>query len=331
MENILVSVIVPVYNEKRYLLRCVESITTQSYSNLEIILVDDGSTDGTSEDCDELALNDNRIKVIHKSNEGLSSARLTGLEAACGGWIMFVDDDDILSPYAISTLLKYIDDRRIDIVTAGRIDTSDDAYYWDKEENAVVETISGIETVNRIPGDKQSTIITPLWGKLYKTSFIKSIDLYRYKDTCPTIYFEDVLMTPIIYSKANLISIVHKILYLHREVSTSISRSGKLGTFYYEQIYSGSILLDYCKNICVLKPYYDYQLKIYLGSILRIWALSNSETLNKYRQDILNSYKKYIADYLKYSDDKMYRKFLFRLFSIWPDGWRFFIRLLRRI
>ena len=94
----LVSVIVPVYNVKSYLQECFDSICRQSYQNIEIILVDDGSTDGSSELCDVLASKDSRTIVLHKENGGLSDARNAGLRIALGDWISFVDSDDFISP-----------------------------------------------------------------------------------------------------------------------------------------------------------------------------------------------------------------------------------------
>ena len=94
----LITVIVPVYNILDYLPRCVHSITAQTYSHLEIILVDDGSTDGTGELCDRLAEEDGRIRVFHKENGGSSSARNLALEHASGEYVGFVDSDDYISP-----------------------------------------------------------------------------------------------------------------------------------------------------------------------------------------------------------------------------------------
>ena len=93
-----ISVIVPVYKTEQYLNRCVQSITDQTYKNLEIILVDDGSPDNCPEMCDQWAKKDERIKVIHKRNGGLSSARNAGLDSATGDYIMFADSDDWMEP-----------------------------------------------------------------------------------------------------------------------------------------------------------------------------------------------------------------------------------------
>ena len=92
----LLSVVVPVYNVEKYLDRCIKSIINQTYKNLEIILVDDGSVDTSGKICDKYAFKDKRINVIHKENEGLSEARNTGVKLSKGNYITFVDSDDIL-------------------------------------------------------------------------------------------------------------------------------------------------------------------------------------------------------------------------------------------
>ena len=92
-----ISIIVPVYNIEEYIEKCVKSITKQTYKNLEIILVDDGSTDSAGKICDKLAEKDERIKVIHKKNGGLSSARNAGMKKATGDYICFIDGDDYIS------------------------------------------------------------------------------------------------------------------------------------------------------------------------------------------------------------------------------------------
>lgn len=115
MDN-LISVIVPIYNGKAYLDRCVESIVNQTYRNLEIILVDDGSTDGSGEMCDEWAAKDGRIKVVHKINGGLGDARNRGLDKASGKYIAFVDCDDTVENTAYETSLKYMLEEKPDIV-----------------------------------------------------------------------------------------------------------------------------------------------------------------------------------------------------------------------
>lgn len=121
-QNPLISVIVPVYNVEAYLPRCVESIRNQTYQNLEIILVDDGSKDRSNVLCDEYALKDSRIRVIHKENGGLSSARNAGIDAAQGEYLAFVDSDDWIEPDTYETMLAAAQKYSVKLVCAGRYD-----------------------------------------------------------------------------------------------------------------------------------------------------------------------------------------------------------------
>ena len=115
----LVSVIIPVYNVEAYLERCVRSVLDQSYSHLEILLIDDGSTDNSSSLCDSLALTDSRIIVFHKENGGLSSARNMGLEAANGDYLVYVDSDDLIGSEHIFNLLSAAVGLKADMAITG--------------------------------------------------------------------------------------------------------------------------------------------------------------------------------------------------------------------
>ena len=121
MDN-LISVIVPVYNVEAYLPRCVDSILAQTYKNLEIILVDDGTKDRGGVICDEYAAKDPRVKVIHKENGGLSSARNAGIDVARGEYLAFVDSDDYLEPEAMEVLLNAAVSNNVRLTCAGRYD-----------------------------------------------------------------------------------------------------------------------------------------------------------------------------------------------------------------
>ena len=125
-----ISVIIPIYNVHAYLGKCVESIISQTYGELEIILVDDGSPDDCPVLCDAWALKDKRIKVIHKKNGGLSDARNAGIEMAQGEYILFVDGDDYIAPYMCEHLLAALEDSGADMAEC--------SFYWeytDRKEN----------------------------------------------------------------------------------------------------------------------------------------------------------------------------------------------------
>ena len=119
MDEKLVSVIIPAYNIEDYIGRCLDSIISQTYKNLEIIVVDDGSRDYTGEILDNYAKKDRRIKVIHKENGGVSSARNKGIEAAEGDYIGFIDGDDLIEPGMYKTLVDLLEEENADIAHCG--------------------------------------------------------------------------------------------------------------------------------------------------------------------------------------------------------------------
>ncbi len=115
----IISIIVPVYNTEKYLARCIDSILSQTHKNIELILVNDGSSDSSGEICDRFSSDDSRIKVIHKENGGVSSARNVGLKAATGTYIMFCDSDDKLPETAVEDLLKAVAATDSDLILGG--------------------------------------------------------------------------------------------------------------------------------------------------------------------------------------------------------------------
>lgn len=118
MENqqALITVVIPVYNVEKYLVRCVESVLNQSHTNLEIILVDDGSPDGSPQICDDYAKKDHRVQVIHKKNGGLASARNAGMDVMTGKYLFFLDSDDWLEPDGLERLYKVAEEQQVDFV-----------------------------------------------------------------------------------------------------------------------------------------------------------------------------------------------------------------------
>lgn len=137
MESKLISVIVPVYNAGKYFNHCIDSIVNQTYKNLEIIIVDDGSTDSTPKACDEWAAKDSRIKVIHMENGGVSSARNIGLDNANGEYIAFVDADDYLDLDMYEAMLNELIDNQADAVRCGIVRESENGYIekWGNEND----------------------------------------------------------------------------------------------------------------------------------------------------------------------------------------------------
>ncbi len=129
-EDILISICVPIYNTGKYLMRCIDSLLNQSYKNLEIILVDDGSMDGSELICDEYAAMDKRVTIIHKSNGGEASARNAGLQSAKGEFLMFIDSDDEYFPNAVQLMLDAIREKDVDLVIGGYLEKRGEQEYF---------------------------------------------------------------------------------------------------------------------------------------------------------------------------------------------------------
>lgn len=161
----LVSVIVPVYNVDRYLGRCIKSIMQQSYRNLEIILVDDGSTDKSGTICDTFKETDDRIIVIHKENGGLSDARNAGIKMFTGEYVTFIDSDDYVSPDMISLMLTVLKQSSCQIVQCEFVRGKDDTYKF---------TGNGkYKVYNKRNAFENRDVHVCVWGKLYEKSLIK--------------------------------------------------------------------------------------------------------------------------------------------------------------
>ena len=189
-DNPLISVIIPIYNVEQYLKRCVESLRHQTYSNLEIILVDDGSPDSCGKICDDYQKADNRIKVIHKKNGGLSDARNVGIGMAQGEYITCIDSDDFVSPFFIENLWVAIEKSKCEIATSWFID-----YY---EGDNIPETkkmnIKDITVLSKEEFYKkllyQDGVEVSAWGKLYKASLFQGVKypVGKLYEDIPTTY-----------------------------------------------------------------------------------------------------------------------------------------------
>lgn len=170
----LISVIVPIYKVEPYLRRCLDSIVNQTYTNLEIILVDDGSPDGCPAICDEYAAKNNRIVVIHKKNGGLSDARNAGLDICKGEYITFVDSDDWLADCFIEKLYEAITLQDSDIAICSYTKTT--STFSSSIKNTVITPIhySPIDAIKKLWSNEATTFVTSCW-KLYKKDLFKEV------------------------------------------------------------------------------------------------------------------------------------------------------------
>lgn len=167
----LVSIVIPVFNTDKYLKRCVNSILNQSYKNLEIILVDDGSSDDSGEICDKFQLKDKRIKIIHKKNEGVSAARNDGISNATGKYITFIDSDDYVGVDYIKNIYNKMEDNNIIICENAINFTSDSFFPNDTIKNDLI--MSKDSFIKEILNEKKVNGVC--WGKLYVTKIVKNV------------------------------------------------------------------------------------------------------------------------------------------------------------
>lgn len=212
-----ISIIVPIYKVEAYLKRCIDSIVAQTYRNLEIILVDDGSPDDCGKICDAYAEKDERIRVIHKENTGLGYARNSGLEICTGEYIMFVDSDDWLSTDCVEILYNRLIDDNSDMAVGNYIQIYDDGStkrgYYKFEEDCV---LTQNETLKRL-NDHIFSVMA--WGKLYKRNVMKYVS---YPAIRPG---EDTWVVPDIMKRCDNISFVNRTIYYYYQRPSSIMHS----------------------------------------------------------------------------------------------------------
>lgn len=301
-----ISVIIPVYNVEAYLRRCLDSVISQHYADIEIILVDDGSSDNSGDICDEYASKDDRIRVIHQENMGLYGARNTGLEVAVGEYISFIDSDDWIEAGTYAYMIKIIDSYYPDIIRFGfkkvlngknvmekkmpyREGIYQEANIWELQ----LDTISNENIL-----DYKKTRILSAWSNLYKSSLIMEQDIRFMPER--EILNEDYLFVLQVSMAAESIYISDKSFYCYdtREGSITmsyrknmVSRKKKLFHMYcqslntddkYVRIRLKNFYID-CIYACIVNECGGYRGRI--ESIAAIRKLLKDEKLQKYLED----------------------------------------------
>lgn len=223
------SIVVPIYNVQPYLKECVDSVINQTYLNWELILVDDGSPDGCPQMCDEYSQKDERIKVIHKTNGGLVSARKAGAEIVTGDYVLCLDGDDYISNICLQTVNNLITVYQPDVICYGNYKYKNIA----KEDNSIIKYKEGFYNRERlekeilpifISDENGSRFPANLWGKVFK----KELYLRHQNKVSSAISMgEDVACTyPLIYN-AESMYILHEPMYYYRIVGDSMTKVRK--------------------------------------------------------------------------------------------------------
>lgn len=265
MKQPLVSVIIPIYKVYEYLDKCIESVVNQTYSNLQIILVDDGSPDGCAARCDEWAERDARISVIHKLNGGQADARNFGMRISNGDYVSFIDSDDYVSEDFIKVLLSTALEHNSDIVVCEYVKFFDEGEYEEYHDDSIVSNYSTLNGLSALIDENPFHL--HVWDKLYKRKVIK--------DICFEVgrIHEDVFWLYQAFGHAEKITKLNKTMYFYLQRKTSTMGQGyslksldylegkKNSQLYIEKHYPGLVLqakLDFFGSCiyllqCVLK------------------------------------------------------------------------------
>lgn len=206
-----VSIIVPVYQVEKYIRQCVDSILAQTFTDFELILVDDGSKDQSGQICDEYAVIDGRVKVIHQKNSGAATARNSGMNQAVGNYFMFVDSDDYIAPTMLECLHKTILNEKADMVVCNCL------YFFESDEkkdfctNMELETLSGMEIFYNRKNERNYGVWTVVWNKLIKREIVQKVKFRSGK------YYEDEFWANDIYQMDIKVVTIPDCLYYYRQ------------------------------------------------------------------------------------------------------------------
>lgn len=275
MDNAIISIIVPVFNVEAYLPRCLDSLIYQTYKDIEIICVNDGSTDRSLEILFGYSEKDKRIKVISRENMGISASRNDALDVATGEYIMFVDSDDWIEIQTCEKAIRSIQENKCDVVLWSYIREFqgkslpnylfDQAYYWDEGLSLCRRIVGPVKEELRMPQklDSYGTV----WGKLYKRELIEKDKPVRFVDIKKIGSCEDVMFNIEYSLRVNSSLYIHELLYHYRKISTSFSsKYRELLPTQWRELY---IVM---KDVLILHDVYEeclsaYQNRISLGIV----------------------------------------------------------------
>lgn len=259
----LVTVVVPIYNVEEYICECIESICAQTYKNIEIILVDDGSTDASGKICDKFSNMDNRIKVIHKENGGLSDARNVGIRQSSGEWICLIDSDDYVQPDMITALLRACVQNDANISICGHRDVYGRKVVDEYNNSPICCPLTPEEAFQEFLDNKNGDFVVA-WNKLYKKEIFDNLSypVGKYHEDCFTTYKALMAASKIVY--------ICGPLYYYRHRCGSIMGNLNLDKEY-------AIVEAYEEIMSFTKTYFPYMQE----SAERGYIVANLSLLNK--------------------------------------------------
>lgn len=310
--NPLVSIIVPIYNTEKYLSRCLSSIVKQTYPHLEIILVNDGSPDNSPQICKEWEKRDNRIKVIHKKNEGLGLARNSGLSIATGKYIAFIDSDDYIDHHMYETLISQAECENADIVYCGYYQENQSGIFIKKSDFSTLTVFEKKDllelSTQYIPGVSKNLLTMSVWHSIYKREVITDFFFSERDVVSEDLHFQ---LSAILNSER--IVYIPNALYYYCYNNTSLSH-----TFKFDKFIKYKNLSEHLFNL--YKPYNKESIAYYFYFNIAIWMLrqinENSQIKNNekkifYKEIVNDSIWKRISPYINILELKKHFKLLY--------------------
>lgn len=297
----LVTFVVPCYNVELYIENCINSILLQSYKNIEVIPVDDGSPDKSGEIIDRMAIKDKRVKPVHKENGGVSSARNVGIEAASGDYIVFVDGDDYLAPDYTEYMIGMAINNDAEFVL------SQNCYSKEGENQIVEDSIKCLSPEDATVLLLSPRIVVGCWNKMFKRSLLLDNDI-RFSTT--QFYGEGLLFITTVSQLANRTVIGNKKVYYYRRNNYSSACT----KFNINNFYNGSSSIDIIeKNLKVRTPkvlkmleYHRCQFK--MGTVVRLLEAGKEKEYSEYYHECLTLVRKKTWDCLSLKGVSLYKK-----------------------
>lgn len=302
----VVSVIIPIYKVEQYLRRCIDSIVNQTYTNLEIILVDDGSPDNCSQICDEYAAKDKRIIVIHKENGGLSDARNAGLEICKGEYVSFVDSDDWIANSFVEQLVNAVILHDADISVTNFIYEPRSSVAKAKPDSNI-EILDSQQSVKKLWSNDYVTFVTA-WGKIYKASLFTSIRFPKGK-----IHEDEYTTYKLLYQSKKTV-FLNQPLYFYFQRKDSITAKASSNSL--------KILDAMIERYLFFKEHNENEivelcLRTLCWDLLFAYSLRKSTIQGYSVKDMLNLYRTAVVDYENISKPSQHVRLL-KLFAHFP-------------
>lgn len=335
----LVSIIVPVYNEELYLEQCIDSILNQNLEEIELILINDGSTDKSGVICDNYAKIDSRVKVIHQQNLGVSQARENGLLQSSGKFVAFADGDDHVSPDIYVELLNLIEkyDADISCCSYSRIKTKGKVTKVEKTKLDMQENISVISNIEALYSlypfqykENRNVVNIVLWNKLYRKELFRKIEYCKNKKRVPVYYFEDLIITPLLLHHSEKVVVTRKSLYYYRILEDSLYRQ-KFSLYKVYFYKSEKVVLEFLSTLKDQELYKIY-LEGYGNYLIKTWLLDkdwlSTKVAEKINKDVLREYRSVFKSLIMEADCKIIYKISFIIFRINPCLWFALVKII---